>query len=210
MKRLILLTLAIAGTAASAAPLQADVAKGKEIASKVCLACHGADGNSAVPMYPSVASQHADYIFRQTLDIKEGKRTTGASASMAAMIANLSEQDILDVSAFYAKQAGKSGEADPSLNPQLGEKIFRGGLVEKKIPACMSCHSPNGAGMKAGGTDVTAYPRLAGQHSDYTLTQLKAYASEQRKSANAMMEDIAKRMSEEEMKAVATYLQGLH
>ncbi|MDO4998336.1 MAG: c-type cytochrome [Neisseria sp.] len=207
MKRLTLLTLALAGGMALAAP-KADIARGKEIATTICAACHAQDGNSGIAMYPKIAAQHATYIAKQTKDIKEGKRS-GAAAAMMPLVANLSEQDIANVAAYYAKQYPKAGETNPKQNPELGAKIFRGGLASKKIPACMACHSPNGAGMPGGGTDVNAYPRIAGQHQAYIVSQLKAYASGQRKSPNGMMEDLAKRMSEEEMNAVANFIQGL-
>ncbi|WP_027009192.1 c-type cytochrome [Conchiformibius kuhniae] len=206
MKRLFI-ALGMLGSAAVAAP-QAELAKGKQIAEQVCAACHAADGNSNIAAYPRLAGQHHKFIFKQTKDIKEGKRTTGAAASMMAAIQQLSDDDIRNVAAFYAAQQARPGETNPKANPQLGAKIFRGGLPEKKIPACMACHSPNGAGIPAGGTEVTAYPRLSGQHADYVVEQLKAYAADKR--TGNMMRDIAKRMSEEDMKAVANFIQGLH
>ena len=179
------------------------------MATSICAACHAADGNSGIAMYPKLAAQHTGYIYRQTLDIKEGKRTHGSAAVMKPMVMNLSEQDILNVSAFYAKQQPKPGEANPKQNdPVLGGKIYRGGLVDKKIPACMSCHGPSGAGIPGGGTEIVAYPRLGGQHMSYVVDQMKAYKSGQRK--NAIMEDIAKRMTEEELNSVANFIQGLH
>ena len=208
MKRLTLAALVLAAGAAVAAP-KADIAKGKEVATTICAACHAADGNSGIAMYPKLAAQHSAYIYRQTLDIKEGKRTNGSAAVMKPMVMNLSEQDILNVSAFYAKQQAKSGEANPKQNdPVLGGKIYRGGLVDKKIPACMSCHGPSGAGIPGGGTEIVAYPRLGGQHMAYVVDQMKAYKTGQRK--NAIMEDIAKRMTEEELNSVANFIQGLH
>ncbi|ASP17063.1 c-type cytochrome [Neisseria sp. 23W00296] len=209
MKRLTLLTLALAAGTAFAAP-KADVAKGKQIAQTVCAACHAADGNSGISTYPKLSAQHAKYIAVETAAIKDGKRTTGGAAAMKPMVMSLSEQDIANVAAFYATQTPKSGEANPKDNLKLGAQIYRGGLAGKKLPACMSCHGPSGAGMVGGGTDVNAYPRLGGQHKDYTVTQLKAYASGQRTSPNGMMEDIVKRMSEEEINAVANFIQGLH
>lgn len=188
----------------------ADLAKGKQIAQNVCAACHATDGNSGIAMYPRLAGQHANFIFKETKDIKEGKRTAGNAAVMTAMVQNLSDEDIRNVAAFYAKQTPKAGEADPKKNAELGKKIFRAGLPEKGLPACMSCHSPNGSGMPAGGTAVVAYPRLSGQHASYVIDQLKNYASGSRTSPNQMMEEVAKRMSEEDMKAVANYIQGLH
>ena len=200
--------MVLAAGAAVAAP-KADIAKGKEVATTICAACHAADGNSGIAAYPKLAAQHTGYIYRQTLDIKEGKRTHGSATVMKPMVMNLSEQDILNVSAFYAKQQPKPGEANPKQNdPVLGGKIYRGGLVDKKIPACMSCHGPSGAGIPGGGTEIVAYPRLGGQHMAYVVDQMKAYKTGQRK--NAIMEDIAKRMTEEELNSVANFIQGLH
>ncbi|MDO5639555.1 MAG: c-type cytochrome [Neisseria sp.] len=209
MKRFTLLALAAAAAAtAVAAEPKGDVARGKEIATNVCAACHAVDGNSGIAMYPKLSAQFPNYIFHQTKDIKEGKRTTGASASMTPMVMGLSDQDIADVSAYYAKQFPKAGETNPKENPELGAKIFRGGLADKKVPACMSCHGPNGAGIPGGGTDIVAYPRLGGQHAAYVTEQMNAYKSGQR--TNAIMNDIAQRMSDDEVKAVANFVQGLH
>jgi cytochrome c553 len=208
MKRFTLLALALAAGSVMAAQPKGDIAKGKEIATNICAACHAADGNSGIAMYPKLSAQFPNYIFHQTKAIKEGKRTTGAAASMAPMVMGLSDQDIADVSAFYAKQFPKAGEANPKDNFELGARIFRGGLADKKVPACMACHGPNGAGMPGGGTDIVAYPRLGGQHQAYIVEQLKAYQSGQR--ANDIMADVAQRMSDEDMKAVANFIQGLH
>lgn len=208
MKSLTLLTmLALSGALMAATP--ADLVKGKQVADTVCAACHAADGNSGIAMYPKVAAQHAEYIVQQTLDIKSGKRTTGSSAAMAPMVQSLSDDDIRHVAAFYAKQHAKAGEANPKENPEFGAKIYRSGIPEKNVPACMSCHGPTGAGMPAGGTAVVAYPRLGGQHAVYIHDQLKAYAAGGRTSPNQMMEDIASRMSDEDMKAVSNFIQGL-
>lgn len=203
----LLTTLALSGVAFATAP--ADLVKGKQVADNVCAACHAADGNSGIAMYPKLAAQHADYITRETLAIKSGQRTTGSSAAMAPMVQGLSDDDIRNVAAFYAKQQPKAGEANPKEQPELGAKIYRSGIPEKNVPACMSCHGPTGAGMPGGGTTVVAYPRLGGQHSVYVQEQLKAYASEARTSPNHMMEDIASRMSDDEMKAVGNFIQGL-
>ena len=207
MKQFTLLAALFASSLVLAAP--ADVAKGKKTAETVCGACHAADGNSGIAMYPKLASQHADYIFKQTINIKKGDRNNGASGAMKPMVQSLSDDDIRNVSAYYSQQAAKAGEANPKQNPELGAKIYRGGIADKKIPACMSCHSPTGAGMAGGGTAIAAYPRLGGQHSSYVTDQLKAYASGARKSPNNMMEDIASRMNEEEMQAVGNFIQGL-
>lgn len=208
MKRFTLLTMAVVAGAAMAAQPKADIAKGKEIATNICAACHAADGNSGIAMYPKLSAQHANYIFKQTKDIKDGKRTTGAVASMAPLVMSLSDQDIANVAAFFATQHPKAGETNPKENPELGARIYRSGIAAKKVPACMSCHGPSGAGMPAGGTDIVAYPRLGGQHKAYIVQQMQAYQSGQR--TNTIMNDIAKRMSDEELNAVANFIQGLH
>ena len=129
MKRTTLLTLALACGAVFAAP-KADLAKGKQIAQTVCAACHAADGNSGISSYPKLSAQHATYIIKETVAIKDGKRTTGGAAAMRPMVGSLSAQDIADVAAFYATQTPKPGEANPKDNLDLGAKIFRGGLTE--------------------------------------------------------------------------------
>lgn len=203
----LLTTLALSSVAFATA--DADLVKGKQVADNVCAACHAADGNSGIAMYPKLAAQHADYILRETLAIKSGQRTSGSSAAMAPMVQNLSDDDIRNVAAFYEKQQPKAGEANPKEHPELGAKIYRSGIPEKNVPACMSCHGPTGAGIPGGGTAVVAYPRLGGQHSVYIQEQLKAYASGARTSPNHMMEDIAGRMSDDDMKAVGNFIQGL-
>ena len=145
MKRLNMLAVLLLAGAAAAAPKaapKADLAKGKEVAKSVCASCHAEDGNSSIAMYPKVAGQHASYVLTQTLDIKNKKRTSGSSGMMAPMVQNLSESDIRNVAAYYAKQQAKPGEANPKENIELGRNIYRAGLPEKKVPACMSCHGP--------------------------------------------------------------------
>ena len=211
MKRLTLLSLAVAVSGLAAAQPKADVARGEQIANTVCAACHAADGNSGIAMYPRLAAQDAEYIILETHLIKDGKRTTGAAGTMMPLVQSLSDDDIRNVAAYFQKQQPKAGEANPKENPELGARIFRGGLADKKLPACMSCHGPNGAGMPGGSTakdGIVAYPRLGGQHKAYVVEQLKAYQSGQR--TNPIMVDIAKRMSADEMNAVANFIQGLH
>lgn len=144
MKRLTLLSLAVAVSGLAAAQPKADVARGEQIAATVCAACHAADGNSGIAMYPRLAAQNADYIILETHLIKDGKRTTGAAAAMAVdpKVAALTDQDIRDVAAFFQKQQPKAGEANPKENPELGARIFRGGLADKKLPACMLGDGP--------------------------------------------------------------------
>ena len=194
----------------SATPPAADAANGKRVVDTVCAACHGADGNTNIATYPRLSAQHPAYIIQQTLAIKNGGRNTGAAVTMRPLVQNLSDKDISDAAAYLSRQIPKSGEANPKENPELGARIFRGGLPAKGLPACMSCHGPGGAGIPGNQTQkdgAVAYPRLAGQHKSYVVNQLRAYQSGQR--GNAIMGDIAKRMSDEEMDAVGNFIQGL-
>ena len=211
MKRITLLTLSVlaAGVVGAAQP-KADVAKGKEIANNLCASCHSVDGNSGIATYPRLAAQLPNYLERQVHDIKDGKRAWGQAAAMRVSpgVSTLTNDQIRDVAAYFATQAPKPGETNPKENAELGAQIYRGGLAAKKIPACMSCHGPNGAGMPGGGSAILAFPRLGGQHKAYVVEQMKAFQSGQRK--NSIMADIANRMSEEELNAVGNFIQGLH
>lgn len=211
MKRITLLTLSVlaAGVVGAAQP-KADVAKGKEIANNLCASCHSVDGNSGIATYPRLAAQLPNYLERQVHDIKDGKRAWGQAAAMRVSpgVSTLTNEQIRDVAAYFATQAPKPGETNPKENAELGAQIYRGGLAAKKIPACMSCHGPNGAGMPGGGSAILAFPRLGGQHKAYVVEQMKAFQSGQRK--NSIMADIANRMSEEELNAVGNFIQGLH
>ena len=211
MKRITLLTLSVlaAGVVGAAQP-KADVTKGKEIANNLCASCHSVDGNSGIATYPRLAAQLPNYLERQVHDIKDGKRAWGQSVAMRVSpgVSTLTNDQIRDVAAYFATQAPKPGETNPKENAELGAQIYRGGLAAKKIPACMSCHGPNGAGMPGGGSAILAFPRLGGQHKAYVVEQMKAFQSGQRK--NSIMADIANRMSEEELNAVGNFIQGLH
>ena len=211
MKRITLLTLSVlaAGVVGAAQP-KADVAKGKEIANNLCASCHSVDGNSGIATYPRLAAQLPNYLERQVHDIKDGKRAWGQSVAMRVSpgVSTLTNDQIRDVAAYFATQAPKPGETNPKENAELGAQIYRGGLAAKKIPACMSCYGPNGAGMPGGGSAILAFPRLGGQHKAYVVEQMKAFQSGQRK--NSIMADIANRMSEEELNAVGNFIQGLH
>ena len=211
MKRITLLTLSVlaAGVVGAAQP-KADVAKGKEIANNLCASCHSVDGNSGIATYPRLAAQLPNYLERQVHDIKDGKRAWGQSVAMRVSpgVSTLTNDQIRDVAAYFATQAPKPGETNPKENAELGAQIYRGGLAAKKIPACMSCHGPNGAGMPGGGSAILAFPRLGGQHKAYVVEQMKAFQSGQRK--NSIMADIANRMSEEELNAVGNFILGLH
>ena len=194
-----LLFAATAGAAGTQAPAKADLVKGQAIATQVCVACHTADGSRGSPANPILAGQHADYLVKQLVEFTEGKRK---NAVMSGMVAALTPEDMKNVAAFYATKTAKPGFAKDKTLVALGEKIYRGGISDRAIPACAACHSPNGAGLPA------QYPRLAGQHSDYTELQLNTFRSGARAN-NAPMVAIAAKMNDREIKAVSDYIAGL-
>lgn len=178
-----------------------NVAAGKE-KSQVCAVCHGVDGNSSTPMWPKLAGQHAEYIVKQLTDFKSGNRE---NAQMTPMAVNLSEQDILDLASYYSSQKIKHGKTDPAALV-LGEKIYRAGSIDAGVPACIACHGTNGRGNPA-----AIYPALGGQHAVYTQVQLKAFRESARTNdINGVMRTIVGRMTDDEIKAVSEYIQGLH
>ena len=188
--------------AAAAAPAAAkpDLNAGGTKFGATCAACHGADGNSGVPANPKLAQQHPEYIMKELNDFKAGKRT---SAVMQGMAAPLTDADIRNIAYWAGSQKAKPGFAKDKDLVQLGEKIYRGGIMDKAVPACAGCHSPNGAGIPA------QYPRLAGQHADYTSAQLLSFQNGTRKNS-PQMAGIAAKLSDREIKAVADYIAGLH
>jgi cytochrome c553 len=182
-----------------AAPAKPDSAKGQQIATQVCGACHTFDGSRGSPANPILAGQHPEYLAKQLQEFKAGKRV---NPIMSGMAAPLSETDMKNVAAFYAGKAAKPGFAKDKALVQLGERIYRGGIAEKSVPACAGCHSPNGAGIPV------QYPRLSGQHADYTEAQLVAFRGGARTNS-AQMSAISAPMSDREIKAVADYIAGL-
>src|SRR5215831_2893782 len=185
---------------------KADSAKGQSIANKVCAACHGADGNSAIAANPKLAGQIPEYIQKQLGNFKAtgGKKAERENPVMGGMAAGLSDQDIRDVAAYFAAQQTKPGAAKHPETLEQGRRIWRGGDLAKGLPACAGCHGASGAGLPA------QYPRLAGQYSEYIEAQLKAFrAGERRNDANKMMQTIASKMSDPEIRAVADYASGL-
>ncbi|RCS56600.1 c-type cytochrome [Parvibium lacunae] len=190
----------------SKAPAKADTVKGQQIAAQVCAACHGADGNTGTPAYPKLAGQHAAYLEKQLHNFKvqpNAKEAERANAVMAGFAATLSADDIRNVAAYYAEQKPKLAAAKgDKTSVELGQKIYRAGIRDKGIAACAGCHSPNGAGIPA------QYPRLAGQNSEYTAAQLTAFRDGLRKNS-AQMSAIAKKLSKQEIDAVADYIAGL-
>ncbi len=190
---------ALANPAAPAA--RGDAAKAQPIVTGVCGGCHGVDGNSLVPNFPKLAGLPLEYINKQLNDYKSGVRK---NPTMAPMASTLSAEDMLNVAAYFSSQTPTPGTAkDPAL-VAAGQKVYKGGNMGSGLPACASCHGPKGAGIPA------QFPRLAGQHSDYTLIQLRDFRTGERANDGAkMMQTIAKKMTEQEMKAVAEYVAGL-
>ncbi|MBV4548377.1 c-type cytochrome [Pseudomonas triticicola] len=196
----LLLTVGISGVAHAAGDAAAGQAK-----AAVCGACHGPDGNSMAPNFPKLAGQGERYLDKQLHDIKSGKRVV---LEMTGLLTNLNDQDLADIAAYFASQKGSVGAADPKIVAR-GEALFRGGNLEKGLPACTGCHSPNGAGNAAAG-----FPHLGGQHAQYIAKQLTDFRKEADGRANdgdAMtMRTIARKLSDEDIAAVSSYIQGLH
>lgn len=165
----------------------------------VCAACHGADGNSVIALNPKLAGQHPKYLTKQLHDFKTGKRK---SAVMNGIAASLSDEDMQDLAAYFSTQTPKLGKAKSNGAGSLGEKIYRGGIAATNLPACAACHGANGEGLPK------RFPRLSGQHADYTVQQLNLFRTGERANV-PMMQMIAGKMTEAEMQAVADYIQGL-
>ena len=180
----------------------ADAGQGK---AAVCAACHGVDGNSIVPNWPKIAGQHAPYMQRQLALIKGGNRPV---PEMATIIINLSDQDMADIAAYFASQTTGAGLTDEALRAS-GELLYRSGNSETDIPACMSCHGPAGEG-----NPLSGYPNLAGQHSIYSEKMLTGFRAGTTwgddDASSTIMTDVANRLTDAEIKAVASYIQGLH
>lgn len=200
---LLLLALAfsvpvLASDAKPAAP-KADPANGEAIATKVCGACHAFDGGRGLPANPILQGQHPEYLLKQLRDFKSGARN---NAVMKGFAATLSDQDMRDLAAFYASKTAKPGFATHKDTLLLGEQIYRGGIADRRIAACAGCHSPNGAGIPA------QYPRVGGQHGEYSEAQLIAFRSGLR--ANSLpMAGVAAKLNDKEIKALADYMAGL-
>jgi cytochrome c553 len=192
---------------AAEAVAKPDLAHAKQVVDTICAACHGADGNSAASANPNLAGQGAEYITRQLQQFKAGVRI---NAVMSAMAASLTPSDMVALGIYFSQQKAKGGTAkDPAL-VKSGQALYRGGVAATGLPACSSCHSPNGAGIPKN------YPRLAGQFADYTYAQLKAFKGgdrgadkEGRDPQGGIMSAVAQKMSDEQMKAVADYTAGL-
>jgi cytochrome c553 len=189
-------------------------AKAGQAKAGTCAACHGADGNSSDAQYPKLAGQHERYIAKQLKAFKSGDRENPIMQPMAAA---LSSQDMRDIGAYFATQHGQAGVADESPVAagdnagkkywQIGEKVFRAGNAKTGVPACLACHGPTGRGNPG-----PAYPSLGGQHASYTLARMKFFrdGSDKAKAAAPAMAEISKRLSDEEIQGLATYVEGLH
>ncbi len=184
---------------APAPTAKVDLAKGEATYSQVCVACHAADGNSAIPANPKLAQQHPEYLVKQLQEFKSGKR---ANAIMMGFASTMTEADMKNVSAWLASQTAKPGFAKDKDLVALGERIYRGGIGDRSVPACAACHSPNGAGIPS------QYPRLSGQHADYTASQLTAFRDGVRLN-NTVMTGVAAKLNDREIRAVSDYIAGL-
>jgi cytochrome c553 len=193
----------IAGSALANGPApvaaKPDLAKGEASFGVVCAACHAADGNSTTPVNPKLAQQHPEYLVKQLQEFKSGKR---ANAVMSGMAAALSDDDMRNIAYWLASKQAKAGFSKDKETVALGERIYRGGIADRQIAACAGCHSPNGAGIPA------QYPRLSGQHADYTTAQLTSFRDGIRKNS-IQMTGVAAKMNDREIKAVADYIAGL-
>ena len=167
----------------------------------VCGGCHGVDGNSMIPSFPKLAGQGELYLTKQLIDIRDGARSV---PQMSGILTGRTDQDLADLAAYYSAQKVTIGATDPELL-DLGRQIYRAGIAAKGVAACSACHSPTGAG-----NAQAAFPALSGQHADYVIAQLKAYRTETRTNGQAMMmQQVAALMSDKEIEAVASYVQGL-
>jgi cytochrome c553 len=206
MKLVVLVTCLALATSAwantpGAAAAKGDATKAQKIVNDVCGACHGTDGNSTSPAYPSLAGQHPEYIYKQLSEFKSGARK---NATMAPNAAKLSDDDMRNLAAYFSAQQAKVKMAKDAALAAEGQKVFKGGNAGSGVPACASCHGPAGAGIPA------QFPRLAGQPSKYVVSQLHNFRSGDRANdGGKMMQIIARKMTDQEMKAVAEYINGL-
>ena len=200
---------AAAPQAAASAPVAAvavvakqgkpDLVKGEASFAAICASCHGADGNSGTPAYPKLSQQHPEYLVKQLQEYKEGKRK---NAIMQGFASALTPDDMRNISYWAASKKAKTGFSKDKELVALGERIYRGGISDRQVPACAGCHSPNGAGIPA------QYPRLSGQHAEYTATQLTAFRDGVRKN-NLQMSQVAAKLNDREIRALSDYISGL-
>ena len=176
-----------------------DLVKGEASYTAVCAACHGADGNSAIAVNPTLAQQHPEYLVKQLQEFKSGKRNNAVMKGFASM---LTDEDMKNIGYWVASKPAKAGFAKDKDLVTLGERIYRGGIADRNIAACAGCHSPNDAGIPA------QYPRLSGQHADYTVAQLNTFRDGTRANSTQMTQ-VAAKLNDKEIKAVADYIAGL-
>lgn len=191
--------LATASLVAHGQTAQPDLTKGAATYGQVCVACHAADGNSMIPVNPKLAQQHPEYLVKQLHEFKSGKRE---NAIMVGFASTLSDEDMRNVAYWLASQKATPGVATDKTAVTLGERIYRGGIADKQVAACMGCHGPTGSGMPA------QYPRLSGQHADYTVAQMTSFREGVRKNS-LQMAQVANKLNDREIKAVADYIAGL-
>nr|WP_136250682.1 c-type cytochrome [Ningiella ruwaisensis] len=207
MKKIcMLLGLILSSATALAVDGDPEAGKAKSI---TCAACHGTDGNSAIPLNPKIAGQHAGYLYKQLEEFKLASQTGGKegrnNAVMNGMAAPLSEQDMKDLAAYFASQDLKIGAAPEDVIAQ-GEALYRGGDAERGITACIACHGPGGKGMNLAG-----FPVIGGQHAQYTEQQLKMFRSGERNNdLNGMMRGVSSKLTDEDIRILSAYLEGLH
>ncbi len=200
----ILLCCSVSGVAFADMELIGDPVAGQAKATN-CVACHSADGNSVVPMWPKIAGQHPEYAAEQMMLMREGPESDRFEPTMYEFVMNLTDQDIADLVAYFSEQEVSPGAAKEDL-VELGQQIYRGGNLETGVPACIACHGPNGEG-----NALANFPRVSSQHAEYTAKTLNDYKSGKRKSdPNGMMPDITMKMTEAEIQAVASYIEGLY
>jgi len=194
----------VAAAQEKSAAVRPDLKRGQEIATSICAACHGADGNSAISTNPKLSGQDAAYLLKQLNDYAKPASDKGARVNsiMTGILGGISVADRVHVTAYYASQPHKPGAARNRDTLELGQRIYRAGIPERAVPACGGCHSPSGSGIPA------QYPRLAGQHAEYTVAQLRSFHDGTRRN-NVPMAQIASRLTEAEMNAVADYAAGL-
>ena len=195
---IIILSFLISSTAISETIAQKTPPKS---VANVCAACHGVDGNSAISANPKLSGQHPEYLYKQLTNFKSGARANAVMSGMAGM---LSDADMSLVAEYYSKQTLSLGQAKTNGSGSLGEKIYRAGIQANAVPACASCHGPTGDGLPV------KYPRLGGQHTEYVLNQLRQFRLGARANDEAkVMRTIAAKLTDQEMEAVADYIQGL-
>ncbi len=202
----VILAASFSATASEQGPAKVNLAKAKEIAEGVCVACHGADGNSPTGANPILAGQGQEYLYKQLGNFKavDGKPAVRNNPVMAGMVAALTDEDMRSLAAYFSQQKIKPAVAKDEKLLAEGQSLWRKGDFNKQIPACAGCHGPAGAGLPA------QYPRLAGQHGEYTVTQLKTFrAHERANDAEQVMRTIAGKLSDRQISAVAEYAAGL-